>query len=121
MIGLIYEWEQTADFITVNVQLPVGISGKLAEIKIGENILNVSLPGNYLLRIYLFGLVIRDSSKVIIKPGNITVNLKKKCDENWSQLEHEDNKNKRELREQFKENEKLKLSKEIERKKRSRT
>ena len=22
MIGLIYEWEQTADFITVNVQLP---------------------------------------------------------------------------------------------------
>ena len=54
----------------------VGISGKLAEIKIGENILNVSLPGNYLLRIYLFGLVIRDSSKVIIKPGNITVNLK---------------------------------------------
>merc|ERR1711990_342650 len=76
MIGLIYEWEQTADFITVNVQLPVGISGKLAEIKIGENILNVSLPGNYLLRIYLFGLVIRDSSKVIIKPGNITVNLK---------------------------------------------
>jgi len=164
MIGLIYEWEQTADFITVNVQLPVGISGKLAEIKIGENILNVSLPGNYLLRIYLFGLVIRDSSKVIIKPGNITVNLKKKCDDNWSQLEHEDNKNKRiltekyqellkneeieleekakqlridkreqkdksvgsqltkeqnkrELREQFKENEKLKLSKEIERKK----
>ena len=54
----------------------VGISGKLAEIKIGENILNVSLPGNYLLRIYLFGHVIRDSSKVIIKPGNITVNLK---------------------------------------------
>ena len=54
----------------------VGVSGKLAEIKIGENILNVSLPGNYLLRIYLFGLVIRDSSKVIIKPGNITVNLK---------------------------------------------
>ena len=26
MIGLIYEWEQTADFITVNVQLPGNFS-----------------------------------------------------------------------------------------------
>jgi len=76
MIGLIYEWEQTADFIIVNVQLPVGVSGKLAEIKIGDCILNIALPGNYLLRVYLFGLVDRDSSKIIIKPGNITVNLK---------------------------------------------
>lgn len=109
MIGLIYEWEQTAEFVTVNVQLPgivfihvrfhvrfhpgpiyryywtviveklkVGISGKLAEIKIGEEILNVALPGNYLLRVYLFGLVNKDLTKVIIKPGNITINLKVK-------------------------------------------
>merc|ERR1712168_120972 len=101
MIGLIYEWEQSAEFITVNVSLPVGINGRMAEIKIGENILNVALPGNYLLRIYLFGLVDRDLSKIIIKSGFIVVNLKKKGDENWSQLEHEDNKNKRILTEKY--------------------
>ena len=54
----------------------MGINGRLAEIKIGENILNVALPGNYLLRIYLFGLVDRDLSKIIIKSGFIVVNLK---------------------------------------------
>ena len=44
MIGLIYEWEQTADFITVNVQLP----GKLFRKPRLTAILSTAIPNRRL-------------------------------------------------------------------------
>ena len=55
MITLSHEWSQTEQNIEIIVQLPVGTNSQKCEIKIGIEMVSISAPGNYILRLWVIG------------------------------------------------------------------
>ena len=53
MIILSHEWAQTDQNVEINVQLPVGVNSQKCEIKIGIEMISISAPGNYILRLWV--------------------------------------------------------------------
>ena len=65
-------------FMKINELCKVGVLSKSAEFKLGEDILSVSCPGNYVARLYLAHHIDAQNSKIILRSCEMECNLKVK-------------------------------------------
>lgn len=101
MIELKYDWYETEADVIINVKLPVGITAKTVDYTVGSELINIVCPGNYLLRLYLKFQIDESTSRVIHKSTHIEFNLTKVEPKVWTDLLHQDGKNKKILTEKY--------------------
>ena len=129
----------------LSVRLPVGISSQKCEVKIGVEMVNITAPGNYILRLWvgskgflecpllrkvtnpikLNRKISREESGIVLKPSSIEINLKKASPDVWPKITNENSTDKSLLTKKYQEmleldeleiNEKAKLAREKARK-----
>ena len=80
-----YTWEQNDNFVTLNIDLPVGHVTSKAEVKVGEKMISV-MSQTHLFRVALFRSINHEESVLKVHHQKLEFNLAKRDKIPWDEL-----------------------------------